>query len=197
MCVEKGLDVVHCAECAAGGLEVEGGEREIGEGGGLLGEAGVEAEEPVVGGDVGVEEGAGGVEVGGHDHEISAIKVGFGWMWILSRTMSKLNVNAFEFVPGRPFALPVTQAGPPQTISLNIGAPKPPPAQSPAPSHPGSHSSSPAPPVSKKIFSTEKSKSDTTAVAREVRSVADEAVLKDLFGDDGQCPSHLFLPSDP
>jgi peptide chain release factor subunit 3 len=97
--------------------------------------------------------------------------------------MSKLNAGAFEFVPGRAFS----GLGPPQTISLNIGskpAPAPAPANtSPTPSHPASHSSSPAPPVSKKIFSTEKSKSDTTAIAREVQSVADEAVLKDLFGD--------------
>ncbi|KAF8558773.1 hypothetical protein OG21DRAFT_1432380 [Imleria badia] len=114
--------------------------------------------------------------------------------------MNKLNAGAFEFVPGRPFSLPPPPPGTqPQTISLNIGsskptpAPPPAPASTPAPSHPPSHSSSPAPPVSKKIFSTEKSKSDTTAVAREVHSVADEAVLKDLFGDVKEHLNVVFI----
>ncbi|KAH0840125.1 P-loop containing nucleoside triphosphate hydrolase protein [Lanmaoa asiatica] len=108
--------------------------------------------------------------------------------------MSKLNASAFEFVPGRPFSLPPQQSGPSQTISLNIGGPsKPPTAASPHPSPAPSHSSSPAPPVSKKIFSTEKSKSDTTAVAREVQSVADVTVLKDLFGDVKEHLNIVFI----
>ncbi|KAF8450298.1 P-loop containing nucleoside triphosphate hydrolase protein [Boletus edulis BED1] len=115
--------------------------------------------------------------------------------------MSKLNAGAFEFVPGRPFNA-VSPNAQSQTISLNIGSSKPaplPPAPAPASvstpahSHPGSHSSSPAPPVSKKIFSTEKSKSDTTTIAREVQSVADEAVLNDLFGDAKEHLNVVFI----
>lgn len=94
---------------------------------------------------------------------------------------------------------------PPPTISLNIGAPKPQspanpvhpllatqnPASSPAPVttlHPHTPSAPPAAkvtPVStapSKTFSTEKSKTDTNAIAQEVKAVADQAVLEDLFG---------------
>ncbi|KAG9317663.1 P-loop containing nucleoside triphosphate hydrolase protein [Chiua virens] len=132
--------------------------------------------------------------------------------------MSKLNAGAFEFVPGKPFSF-TQQQGPPQTISLNIGSSKPPPAptSTPAPPAPSastpvptskstsaaassaqpspqvSHSSSPAPPVSKKIFSTEKSKSDIAAVAREVQSAADDTVLKDLFGDVKEHLNIVFI----
>lgn len=135
--------------------------------------------------------------------------------------MSKLNAGAFEFVPGRAFALPQksqtppskpplerplqTEAPPPApTITLNIGgsnplaAPKPAPAPAPAlttapqskPALPPSvsastapsQSSSPAPPTNK-VFSTERAKTDTTSIAKEVQAVADQEVLKDLFGD--------------
>lgn len=101
---------------------------------------------------------------------------------------------------------PQTEApAPPPTITLNIGAPKPPasaPAHPPAPassvsippttaaavaapahSVSASGNSSPAPPPSNKVFTTAKSKTDTTSIAREVQAVADQEILKDLYGD--------------
>ncbi|KNZ79831.1 Eukaryotic peptide chain release factor GTP-binding subunit [Termitomyces sp. J132] len=96
---------------------------------------------------------------------------------------------------------------PPPTISLNIGGAKP---TSPAPavsnppkneakkttvptSTPTSTSTSkpttPAPAPSK-TFSTQKSKSDTAAIAKEVETVADQAVLDDLYG---QAKEHLNI----
>ncbi|KAH7887771.1 P-loop containing nucleoside triphosphate hydrolase protein [Phlebopus sp. FC_14] len=93
---------------------------------------------------------------------------------------------------------------PPPTITLNIGGSKapappaaaPPPAPparanitpasasaTPVQSHPSSQSASPAPPVSNKVFSTEKAKTNTNAIAREVQAIADHEVLKDLYGD--------------
>lgn len=104
---------------------------------------------------------------------------------------------------------PQTEApAPPPTITLNIGASKPPaapagasaPPPAPAPSVPApssaaaaagavsapsvsaSGNSSPAPP-SNKVFTTAKSKTDTSAIAREVQAVADQEVLKDLYGE--------------
>ncbi|KII94840.1 hypothetical protein PLICRDRAFT_169555 [Plicaturopsis crispa FD-325 SS-3] len=97
---------------------------------------------------------------------------------------------------------PQTEAPPPApTISLNIGGSKPTPAPTPAPvttpapadepapakpasvaaAKASSKSSSPAPPS--KTFSTEKSKTNISAVAQEVHAAADEAVLEDLYGD--------------
>lgn len=95
---------------------------------------------------------------------------------------------------------------PAPTISLNIGGSKPalpPPAavpvpqtqiKPPQPSVPvaattNSKPSTPAPTVSK-TFSTQKSKTDTNAIAQELKTVADRAVLEDLYGD-----GTLFLPS--
>lgn len=129
----------------------------------------------------------------------------------LSTTMSKLNAGAFEFVPGRGFGAPQppqppppapierpeqTEAPrPPPTISLNIGGAKPtPPAPAPAPAASAPAPAAAAPPAASivktapaaapsKTFSTEKSKTDTTAIAKEVRTVADDAVLEDLYGD--------------
>ncbi|KAH7916098.1 P-loop containing nucleoside triphosphate hydrolase protein [Hygrophoropsis aurantiaca] len=111
---------------------------------------------------------------------------------------------------------PQTEApAPPPTISLNIGgskpaqaatpppltAPKPAPAapvpsvasHSAASSHPVSHSASPAPAAPNKVFSTEKSKSDTLAIAREVQAVADQEVLKDLYGDVKEHLNIVFI----
>ena len=100
--------------------------------------------------------------------------------------------------------------GPPQTISLNIGGSKPtPPATPPVSqqSQPQQHpppkpqTSTPKPdasPVpttttklpppssnttSSKTFTLEKAKTDTTAIANELHTVADQDTLKDLFGD--------------
>ncbi|KAG6873308.1 translation termination factor GTPase eRF3 [Termitomyces sp. Mi166 len=100
---------------------------------------------------------------------------------------------------------------PPPTISLNIGGAKPtPPAPIPAPSAAiseppksevkkptvpapttatTSKPSTPAPAPSK-TFSTQKSKTDTTAIAKEVEAVADQAVLDDLYG---QVKEHLNI----
>ncbi|KAH9844156.1 eukaryotic polypeptide chain release factor 3 [Rhodofomes roseus] len=145
--------------------------------------------------------------------------------------MSRLNANAFSFVPGQSFRLPGQQSSqssevppapierapqaeapaPPPTISLNIGGPKPapPPASQPPPppeaSKPAAHASSvpasvkasapskssgsnsrsesPAPAaVPSKTYTLEKAKNDTAAIAQEVRTVADETTLHDLFG---------------
>ncbi|OJA14671.1 hypothetical protein AZE42_02400 [Rhizopogon vesiculosus] len=155
--------------------------------------------------------------------------------------MSKLNAGAFEFVPGRAFAVPQnlqqqpqqppkppierpsqSEAPPPApTITLNIGtstppaAPKPTPAPTkvtpapakvtPAPtpqpksslppsvaaSTPASQSSSPAP--TNKVYSTERAKTDTSSIAKEVQSVADQEVLKDLFGDVKEHLNIVFI----
>jgi peptide chain release factor subunit 3 len=96
-----------------------------------------------------------------------------------------------------------TEAPPPApTITLNIGGSNPLAAPKPAPapalttapqSKPAlppsvsasaapSQSPSPAPPTNK-VFSTERAKTDTTSIAKEVQAVADQEVLKDLFGD--------------
>ncbi|EJF62770.1 eukaryotic polypeptide chain release factor 3 [Dichomitus squalens LYAD-421 SS1] len=158
--------------------------------------------------------------------------------------MSKLNANAFSFVPGQGFRIPQqqqqpqqaaqpppqpverppqTQAPPPPpTISLNIGgsksaplptaAPSPPatislniggskPAASPAPAPsptparaPPSKSEEPAKvapaPAStsasnatnSKSFTLERAKTDSAAIADEVKKAVDEEVLKDLYG---------------
>jgi peptide chain release factor subunit 3 len=86
---------------------------------------------------------------------------------------------------------------PPPSITLNIGtstpaAPKSTPAPTKEPksslplsisaSAPSSQSSSPAPPTNK-VYSTERAKTDTSSIAKEVQAVADREVLKDLFGD--------------
>ncbi|OCH90955.1 hypothetical protein OBBRIDRAFT_776008 [Obba rivulosa] len=143
--------------------------------------------------------------------------------------MSKLNANAFSFVPGQGFrapSQPVAPAQPPPapierppqteapapapTISLNIGGskpaptpsvPAPAPAAAPAPApqapkpaaapppHAASPPSKPATTVtaaqstpSTKTFTTEKVKTDTAAIAQEVRAVADDTTLQDLYG---------------
>ena len=105
---------------------------------------------------------------------------------------------------------------PPPTITLNIGgskpsttnasAPAPAPsvptsstvipavsaASTPAQSHQASKSASPAPPAHNKVFSTAKSKTDTSSISREVQAVADQEVLKDLFGDSEFCQHSFF-----
>ncbi|KAF7355294.1 Eukaryotic polypeptide chain release factor 3 [Mycena sanguinolenta] len=130
--------------------------------------------------------------------------------------MSKLNAAAFEFVPGRSFVVPQQPAPPPPapierpeqteaprpppTISLNIGGAKPTvPAPAPAPAAPAA--APPAASVAKtappaapsKTFSLEKSKTDTTAIAKEVRNVADDAVLEDLYGDVKEHLNIVFI----
>ena len=143
------------------------------------------------------------------------------------RAMSKLNAGAFEFVPGKAFKAPTQPSAepaqqpvqpslpslgdPPQTITLNIGGPRPtPPAtppvsqqpelqQTPPPKPQSSTpktSASPAPntvttklpppssnATSSKTYTLEKAKTDTTAIVNEVHTVADQDTLKDLFGD--------------
>lgn len=121
--------------------------------------------------------------------------------------MSNLNPGAFEFVPGKGFALPqrVQRQDPPQptpvpaTVSINIGAQSPSvaapnlqqtpsrpsqpvAAQQPAPK-PKSSTVKPTTAGSSRTFTTDKAKSDTSSVAKEVKAVADDEVLKDLYGD--------------
>ncbi|KAI9001409.1 eukaryotic polypeptide chain release factor 3 [Trametes punicea] len=175
--------------------------------------------------------------------------------------MSKLNVNAFEFVPGQGFRVPQQQPAqqppqpplqpierPPQTeapapaptISLNIGgskpSPKPTPPSTRAPSPPptislnigGSKPSSapstnapspaPAPAASKSIpsdasspktfskaspvpsnappsksLTLERAKTDTAAVAQDVKNAADEEVLNDLYGHTKEHLNVVFI----
>ncbi|KAJ7179133.1 eukaryotic polypeptide chain release factor 3 [Mycena filopes] len=127
--------------------------------------------------------------------------------------MSKLNAGAYEFVPGRGFVAPQPVAPPPEplerpeqteaprpppTISLNIGGAKPTPAPAAAPPPPAAIqpsvaiNSAPAAPPSK-TFSTEKSKTDTSAIVQEVRTVADDAVLEDLYGDVKEHLNIVFI----
>ena len=121
--------------------------------------------------------------------------------------MNKLNPGAFEFVPGKVYRVPVPSTetqkpferpeqveapAPPPTISLNIGAPKPPavPAGSAANTAsaaklqqvvskptPKPTVTAPKPDSSSKTYSTEKAN-----VVPEVEEIADKAVLEDLFG---------------
>ncbi|KAL7282289.1 hypothetical protein ACG7TL_003759 [Trametes sanguinea] len=172
--------------------------------------------------------------------------------------MSKLNINAFEFVPGRGFQVPQQQQqpaqsplqpierppqteapappptislniggskpspqstpastrapSPPPTISLNIGGSKPAPASSsnaaaPAPTQAASKSAASetssakasvkatpapsAPPT--KSLTLERAKTDTAAVAQEVRNAADEEVLKDLYGHNKEHLNVVFI----
>ncbi|KDR83775.1 hypothetical protein GALMADRAFT_236140 [Galerina marginata CBS 339.88] len=126
--------------------------------------------------------------------------------------MSKLNPGAFSFVPGNRFASPQLPAEPlpppierpeqteaprpPPTISLNIGGtstPPVPPPQAPVLSElPLAASQSETKPqkppkagtsAPSKTFTTEKAKTDTNAIAQEVRAAADQQVLEDLFGN--------------
>lgn len=108
---------------------------------------------------------------------------------------------------------------PAPTISLNIGgAPKPPalsPVPTPTPTSARTAQTTPKPsasPVisdkipakvgivstaapSSKTFSSEKAKTDTLAIAKEVLTVADESVLEDLYGD-GTFVGSFHLPRD-
>jgi peptide chain release factor subunit 3 len=99
---------------------------------------------------------------------------------------------------------PQTEApAPPPTIKLNIGGSTPtPPAPLPqSPSTPNkpptpsvskssSIAPSPAPPATKPTknfnFSLEKSKTDSDAILQEANAVADDEILKDLYGDKNQ-----------
>jgi len=122
--------------------------------------------------------------------------------------------------PKPPLERPLqTEAPPPApTITLNIGgsntqvAPAPAPApvlqsrSAPAltpqlkPTLPPSasasttplQSSSPTPPTNK-AFSTERAKTDTTSIAKEVQAIADQEVLKDLFGDVKEHLNIVFI----
>ena len=108
------------------------------------------------------------------------------------------------------------QSDPPRpapTISLNIGAPNhtPPPPTDPVPpphtrpTQPPSVSAAATPATSKpgtpapsnKIFSTQKAKTDTNAVAEEVRAVADRAVLEDLYGNGTSLLHQSTDPTNP
>ncbi|KAG6900950.1 translation termination factor GTPase eRF3 [Termitomyces sp. T159_Od127] len=136
--------------------------------------------------------------------------------------MSRLNAGAFEFVPGRRFAVPQEQPTPPPpvdrpeqteapppppTISLNIGGAKPTPAPATVTEPPKTEAKKPIVPAStstppttsksstptpapSKTFSTQKSKTDTAAIAKEVEAAADQAVLDDLYG---QVKEHLNI----
>ncbi|KAG5646619.1 translation termination factor GTPase eRF3 [Asterophora parasitica] len=102
---------------------------------------------------------------------------------------------------------------PPPTISLNIGGSKPTPAPTPepkpvapkpaaaptptpaaapaAPTPTTSKSSTPAP--ASKTFSTQKAKTDANAIAQELKTLADQAVLDDLYGDVKEHLNIVFI----
>ncbi|KAJ7744467.1 eukaryotic polypeptide chain release factor 3 [Mycena maculata] len=130
--------------------------------------------------------------------------------------MSKLNAGAFEFVPGRGFVAPQPAAPPaaplerpeqteaprpPPTISLNIGGSKPAPPSAPVVPAAAPPQAAPPPPVAvvsaapatTKTFSTEKAKTDTSAIVQEVRTVADDSVLEDLYGDAKEHLNIVFI----
>ncbi|KAK2466186.1 hypothetical protein APHAL10511_001828 [Amanita phalloides] len=91
--------------------------------------------------------------------------------------MSKLNPGAFEFVPSKAFAAPNPRPPSPLPTLTSPPAPAPAPAQKPK-------STTVKPPASSsRTFTTDKSKSDTLAIVREVKAVADDTVLQDLYGD--------------
>ncbi|CAA7259733.1 unnamed protein product [Cyclocybe aegerita] len=136
--------------------------------------------------------------------------------------MSKLNPGAFSFVPGQRF-IPPTQPPPPPlerpeqteapkpppTISLNIGgsskpAPPAPPSQPPATQSHKVPQDPPKPASTVKVvkadtsapsksFSTEKAKTDTNSVAQEVKAVADQAILADLYGNIKEHLNIVFI----
>lgn len=142
----------------------------------------------------------------------------------LTTIMSKLNIGASEFVPGRfrtfvpqaplqppppdmqPIERPEQTEAPakPPTISLSIGGSKPapppaaklepvvPPAKVPVaaptapvatPAQPKATVAQPAAAQGSKTFTTERAKTDATAVHQEVHSIVDQETLKDLYGD--------------
>ncbi|KAF4619553.1 hypothetical protein D9613_005234 [Agrocybe pediades] len=112
---------------------------------------------------------------------------------------------------------------PAPTISLNIGGSStpsaPPPAREPAPAPsatpapaPAAQAPAPSQPAAKpapkpaqtkvtkadtasasKTFSTEKSKTDTQAIAAEVNAVADQTVIEDLFGNQKEHLNIVFI----
>src|ERR1700722_19561571 len=115
--------------------------------------------------------------------------------------MSKLNAGAFAFVPGKAYKPPSEPTSPPlqplerpaqieppalaPTITLNIGSTKPDPTQSPPlseqPLQPPAASSKQSAPS--KTFTTAKAKTDTNAISRDISTVADEAIVNDLYGN--------------
>ncbi|SJL02172.1 related to Eukaryotic peptide chain release factor GTP-binding subunit [Armillaria ostoyae] len=136
--------------------------------------------------------------------------------------MSRLNAGAFEFVPGKAFGAPppaqqppppppverpeqLEAPRPPPTISLNIGGSRPSPSPSPAPpaakrtqekpkeTPPATPKpkNDPAPPS--KTFTLEKAKTDTTAIAQEVKAVADQTILDDLYGSVKEHLNIVFI----
>ena len=131
--------------------------------------------------------------------------------------MSRLNAGAFEFVPTRAFTAPMPPEpierpeqseppAPPPTISLNIGGSKPAPAldqsktslsssKAAQPSKVLSTSTLPAPvsTSSSKIFTTEKAKTGTIAIAQQVHAVADQEVVEDFYGDGQLIKLHPFV----
>ncbi|KAH6914936.1 eukaryotic polypeptide chain release factor 3 [Coprinopsis sp. MPI-PUGE-AT-0042] len=94
---------------------------------------------------------------------------------------------------------------PAQTISLNIGGSKPaaaavqppPSTATPPPSKPAAAKATTVKAetagTSSKTFTTERAKTDTNAVALEVKQAADQAVLEDLFGDVKEHLNIVFI----
>jgi len=137
--------------------------------------------------------------------------------------MSKLNAGAFSFTPGSRSFVPAAQrqqpapplerpeqahAPPPApTISLNIGGSRPTPSPAPPTSQPSAAAQAPpkaeAPkpanvakadaPGSSKTFSTERAKTDTAVIAQEVKRVADENIVNDLYGDVKEHLNIVFI----
>ncbi|KAF8076352.1 P-loop containing nucleoside triphosphate hydrolase protein [Lyophyllum atratum] len=95
-----------------------------------------------------------------------------------------LNIGGSKPAPPPVAAAPVSQN---QTKATDV-KPAPVVAQTSAATSTTSKPTTPAP--ASKTFSTQKSKTDTTAIAQEVKAVADQTVLDDLYG---QIKEHLNI----
>ncbi|KAK0461886.1 eukaryotic polypeptide chain release factor 3 [Desarmillaria tabescens] len=96
---------------------------------------------------------------------------------------------------------------PPPTISLNIGGSRPSPSPSPSPAPtaakrtqekpketpPQTPKPKNDPPPPSKTFTLEKAKTDTNAIAQEVKAVADQTVLDDLYGSVKEHLNIVFI----
>ncbi|TFK55670.1 hypothetical protein OE88DRAFT_1621598 [Heliocybe sulcata] len=127
-----------------------------------------------------------------------------------------LNIGGSRPAPPVERPPPEHAPAPAPTISLNIGgskpssgtatptsapppaaahppAPKPAASAVPAASSDAQSSSSSAAASSSRTFTTEKAKTDTTAIAQEVHTAADSETVKDLFGDVKEHLNIVFI----
>ncbi|KAF9058167.1 eukaryotic polypeptide chain release factor 3 [Panaeolus papilionaceus] len=96
-------------------------------------------------------------------------------------TISLGSIGASSAPPQPPAPAPVEPAPQPAVAA-------PAPAASPAPK-----TVKPAAPTTSKTFTTEKAKTDTSAIAAEVKALADQATLEDLFGQQKEHLNIVFI----